>query len=118
MPEEAQQSDEVGTFRRVVTPTSVSFEEIPKPAPTGQASVETAKSKSRRDLELEAGAKRVAENAALLKNRPPRVVSETERRSQGSSVPVFRPNMTASDNMTKGLGPLLRKVGGNVAAKV
>src|SRR5208282_299290 len=106
MSEEAQQSEEAGTFRRVITPTSVSFEEIPKPVSTGQAMVETAKSKSKRDLELEAGAKRVAEHAEFVRNRPPRIISEAERLAQGSSVPVFRPNMPASDNMTKGLGQL------------
>jgi hypothetical protein len=123
MSEEAKQSEEAGTFRRVITDEGVKFEEIHKPPATGVAYVEPEKAKTRRDLELEAGKRRVAENAELIKNRPPRIISEAEKRAQGSSVPVFRPNQAWADraivnNQRSTVMPeLLRRVGGNAAAK-
>jgi len=112
---EALQSSEAGTIRRVQTPEGVTFAPIPQVEPAGQAYVETQKAKTRRDLEMEAGRARVAHNAELVKNRPPRVISEKEARSQGTSTPVFRPNMKGLDRTQSGLGPLLRKVGSNVS---
>jgi len=124
MSEATPQSSEAGTIRRIQTQDGVSFEKIPETAPTGQAYVEPEKAKTRRELELETGRKHVAAAAELIKNRPPRIISEAERRAQPSNVPVFRPNSLHSDRVasqngqpvSQQLGALMRKVGGNVKA--
>jgi hypothetical protein len=114
---DATQSSEPDTVRMIQTPDGMRFEKNePAPASQGTAYIEPEKARNRRELELEAGRKRVAENAAIVAARPPRAISEKELRSQGRSVPVFRPGQAHADRMNTGLGPLLRKVGTHVQA--
>ena len=118
MSQETRQQEELqpveGGFRVVQDETGVHFEKRVEPEKTGTAYIEPEKAKTRRDQEIEAGRARVAAAAERVKNRPPLVISENERRAQGQTVSLFRPNMSASDRMNGGLGPLMRKVGGNV----
>lgn len=113
--EAPEQSSEPGTFQRVQTPEGMTFKEIPAAPVTGTAYVEPEKAKTRRELELEAGKARVAENQKLVAERPPMRISQQERQAQGSNVPVFRPNMLNVDRSSTGLGPMMRKVGSKVA---
>ncbi len=113
-------SDE-GAFEAIVTPTSVDYVKKPEPEKTGQAYVETPRAKTTRELEMEAGKRRVEEAQRLNATRPPRIIGEAERRAQGYNVEVFRPNMVHADRVTsvngspvsQQLGALMRKVGGN-----
>lgn len=113
---------EEGAFRRVITPNGVGFKKIDQPAATGQAYVETERAKTKRELEMEIGAKRVAQVAEQNKNRPPRQISEAERRAQPTNTPVFRPNSVYADRINRqsgqpvdqALGAMMRRVGGNV----
>lgn len=119
------QSKEAGTVRLVPTSEGIRFETIVKePTPPGQAYVETAKAKSRRELELEAGQKRVADAAREQANRPPRIISDAEKRATGQNTAVFRPNMIHADRVighngapvSQQLGALMRRVGSAPAA--
>eukprot|EP00919_Chromeraceae_sp_WS-2016_P030223 GHVR01071767.1.p3 GENE.GHVR01071767.1~~GHVR01071767.1.p3 ORF type:complete len:121 (-),score=10.58 GHVR01071767.1:1074-1436(-) len=113
-------SDE-GAFEAIVTPTSVDYVKKPEPDKTGQAYVETPRAKTTRELEMKAGKRRVEEAQRMNANRPPRVISEAERRAQGFNVEVFRPNTVYADRVTsvngspvnQQLGALMRKVGGS-----
>jgi hypothetical protein len=105
-----------GTQKLIQTPAGVHFEAVAQEQPTGQAYVATSRAAARREEELAAGRKRVAENAALNASRPPRIISEKERMAEGGSVPVFRPNMPSLDRLNSGLGPLMRRVGSKVEA--
>jgi hypothetical protein len=115
---------EQGTVTMTQTPEGIRFEKAPAPAPTGQAYVETARAKTTRELELEAGRKRVADAAALAASRKPIVKSDAELRAEGYNVAVFRHNMLHADRVTgnngspvsQQLGALLRKVGTKVKA--
>jgi len=108
-----------GTMSLVQTPEGMRFEPIVKPEPTGQAYVEPEKAKTRRDLEMEAGRKRVAEATELVKNRPPRIVSDAEKRAQGTNTPIFRPNTVHADRVvqhngapvSQAVGAVMRRVG-------
>lgn len=51
----------------------------------------TDRQKAQLQLEQEAGAARVRAHAEQMKHRPPVVISEAEKKAQGSNVPVFRP---------------------------
>ncbi len=105
----AQEASEA--VRVVATPTGVKFEPTEVLKPSGVAYVETAKAKTKRDLEMEAGAARVARAAEEQARRPPRIISEAERRAEGTNVPLLRPGI-ALDRMQTGLGPLImRKLG-------
>jgi hypothetical protein len=116
-------SDE-GAFAVLQTPHSVEYVKKPEPEKTGQAFVEPQRSKTTRELEMEAGRKRVEEQARLNANRPPRIISEAERRAQGYNVEVFRPNSVYADRTTRvdgaqvnqQLGALMRRVGSNTPA--
>jgi len=113
-------SDE-GAFEALQTPTSIEYVKKPEPEPTGQAYVEPERAKTTRELEIEAGKKRVAQAQRDMANRPPRIISEAERRAQGYNVEVFRPNMVTADRVTsvngmavnQQLGALMRRVGSN-----
>lgn len=111
---EAVQSSEPGTFERIQDKSGMHFKEVESPPKTGQAYIEPERAKTKRELELEAGKKRVADNATLIANRPPRIISDKERMATGQNVPVFRPAMLGVDRMSSGLGPALRKVGSAV----
>lgn len=102
-----------GQFKAVADETGIHFEKREEAASTGVAYIEPERAKTKRELELETGRKRVALVAEQMRHRPPRVISEAEARAQGRSTPVFRPGMPL-DRLNTGLGPLLRKVGSNV----
>jgi hypothetical protein len=114
-------SSDEGTFTMVQTPTSVTYEKKPEVAPTGQAYIEPARAKNTRELEMAAGAARVAKIREELKTRPPRIISDAEKRATGSSVEVFRPNDARADRVishdgapvSQQLGALMRRVAGN-----
>jgi hypothetical protein len=113
-------SDE-GAFEALQTLTSIEYVKKPEPPPTGQAYVATARAMTTRELEMEAGKKRVAQAQRDIANRPPRIISEAERRAQGFNVEVFRPNTVYADRTTsvngmpvnQQLGALMRRVGSN-----
>jgi hypothetical protein len=117
-------SDE-GAYEAIVTPTSVDYVKKPEPEKTGQAYVEPARAKTTRELEIEAGKRRVEQCAREMANRPPRIISEAERRAQGFNVEVFRPNTVYADRVTsvngmpvnQQLGALMRRVGSNNGQK-
>jgi hypothetical protein len=119
MGETEQAPAEEGSFRRQQDAEGVRYETIEKPAATGVAYVDTPKAKYRRDKEMEAGKKRVAEAAELNAKRPPVIKSEAERRAEGYNTSVFRPNSLHADRTIKfngvpvsqGLGALMRRVG-------
>ena len=112
--------EQEGTRKIVQDAAGVHFEDVPQKEQTGTAYIEPEKAKTRRDLELELGKKRVAAAAELIKNRPPRIISEAERKAQGSNTPIFRPNSLYNDRVTgvngnpvsQHVGALMRKVGG------
>lgn len=103
----------------VPTDTGVRFERAAEPAPSGQAYVEQPRARSTREMEIEAGKRRVAIAAEQVKNRPPRVISDRERQAQGYNTSVFRPNQLHADRVighngaavSQQLGALMRKVG-------
>jgi len=107
-----------GKFRMVQTKEGVHYEPIAQPEPTGTAVVESARSKTKRELEMEAGRQRVAANAREVAARPPRVISERERMAEGHNVAVFRPNQVQADRVTgwngqqisQHLGTLMRRM--------
>lgn len=111
-----------GAFEAIVTPTSVDYIKKPEPEKTGQAYVETQRAKTTRELEMEAGRKRIEQAQHDMRTRPPRVISEAEKKAQGFNVEVFRPNSVHSDRVVshnglrvdQSLGALMRKVGGSV----
>ena len=105
-----------GTTKLIQTPEGIRFEKIEQPEATGHAYVATERATTKRDQEIEAGRKRVAEAAALAASRPPRDRSEAEIRAEGQNVPVIRPNMPSLDRLNTGLGPLMRRVGAKVQA--
>ena len=110
---EERETNHSGAFSIVQDTKGVHFEKNPVVEPTGSASgPEPDKMKSKRDLEMEMGKRRVAEAAKEIANRPPRIISEAERKATGTNVPLFRPNMLGIDRVNSGLGPLMRKVGG------
>jgi hypothetical protein len=102
---------------------SVTFEKIETPKPAGQAFVMPERAKTTRDLEMEAGARRVAAAKERNKNLPPRVIPDAERRAESINTSVFRPNSAYADRATRHdgspvsqhLGSLMRKVGGQKA---
>jgi hypothetical protein len=124
MTDPTPQSSEPGTDRLVQTAEGIRFEHIEQPAPTGQAYVEPARAKTRREQELEAGRLRVAQVAKEQALRPPRIKSEKELMAEGHNVPVFRPNMLQADRVishngapvSQQLGALMRRVGSKVSA--
>lgn len=103
----------------VPTDTGVRFERTAEPEPTGQAYVQPQRAKTTRELEMEAGARRVAVNAEQVKNRPPRIISDKERQAEGFNTAVFRPNSLHADRVignngsavSQHLGAMMRKVG-------
>jgi hypothetical protein len=113
------QSSEPGTVQIVQTPEGVRFENIEKPASTGQAYVEPPKAKTKREIEMEAGRLRVEQAQHELRTRPPRIKSQQEIMAEGTSVPVFRPNSVYADRVTgnngagisQEIGALMRRVG-------
>lgn len=113
-------SDE-GDFEAVVTKHSVEYRKKPEPEKTGEAYVETPRAKTTRELEMEAGRKCVERAARDAANRPPRIISEAEKRAQGFNTEVFRPASVYADRVTsvngmpvsQQLGALMRKVGSN-----
>lgn len=113
-----------GRFRMVQTKEGVHYEPIAQPEPTGTAVVESARGKTKRELEMEAGRNRIAENAREVASRPPRVISEKERMATGHNVPVFRPNQVLADRtvgwngqqVSQHLGTLMRRMKGTAEA--
>ena len=112
-----------GAFRAVQDAEGVHFEKRPDPVKTGTAYVEPEKAKTRRELELQAGRRRIAEAAEEMKHRPPRVISEAEARAQPTNTPIFRPNSLYADRVAstngmpvnQALGALMRRVGTKAA---
>ena len=67
-----------GTTKLIQTPEGIRFEKIEQPEATGHAYVATERATTKRDQEIEAGRKRVAEAAALAaseKNYPSQIRS-------------------------------------------
>jgi hypothetical protein len=106
------QVEVAGAFKVVQDAQGVRYEKQPEVLvdPSRHAYVEPPAAKSRRELEMEAGKRRVAEITKQLANHPPVKRSEAELRAQGTSTPVFRPNGMGLDRLQSGLGPLMRKV--------
>lgn len=102
------------------TPDGVEFHKIDAPAPQGQAFVPTERTLTQRELEMAAGARRVAAAKFAEQHRPPRIKSENELRAEGSTVQVFRPNSVYADRVvghnggavSQQLGAMMRRVGG------
>lgn len=111
----------------IPTETGVRFEPAAvQEKPPGLAVVQSARARTTREQELAAGAARVAHFQELEKNRPPRIIPDKERKAEGFSTSVFRPNSVYADRLTgsngmpvsQQLGALMRKVGGGKAEHV
>jgi len=89
---------------------TVHYKKELEPAKTGVAYVEPERAKTTRELEMEAGRKRVEFNKLQMANRPPRIISDKEKQAEGVTTTVFRPNFANADRLSTGLGPLMRRV--------
>jgi len=118
-----EQVEPVGSgFKAIQDENGIRFEKVvhTNTEPVGVAYVEPEKAKTRRELELEEGRKRVAAAAKEIANRPPRIISDAEKQAQGTNVPVFRPNNVYADRVishngrpvSQTTGALMRRVGG------
>ncbi len=98
---------------RFVHDSQNEVERVFTPAPMAQRAVD------KRQLELDAGAARVALNEEIKRNRPMPKKSPAELQSEGRSNPVFRPNIVRADKsrvkgQDRGLDPYFNKIGSNV----